>query len=365
MKILQVCSRYFPNIGGVETYVRNISERLIRKFDLLVYTTDPSGKLPREEVVNGVKIRRFKSWAPNEAYYFPHPNMLSGLSTEPADIIHTHNIHTLTTFLTYAVHKSRSNSKFIISPFYHGKGHTKLAQMLWLPYRPLAKKALNNADGIIFNSKAQRALVEKTFGPSSKMFLVYDGVNIDGIKNAALLNLSGKIKILLYVGRLEKYKNVHITIAAMRHLPDDYHFYIVGTGPFRSFLENQVNSLGLQNRVHFLGFQSDNSVFQWLKTANVFVHLSNVESFGMTCIESLAAGTPVIANDDGFGLSETIALYPKHIRVFSVSRDNVSRLVELIMEVSKLKPITADVSRFSWDCIAESIGKVYERILED
>ena len=50
---------------------------------------------------------------------------------------------------------------------------------------------------------------------------------------------------------------------------------------------------------------------------------------------------------------------------FKVNEDDVHKLVELITEVSRLKPITADVSAFSWDSIANSIGKIYEQILED
>jgi glycogen synthase len=47
MKILQVCPRYYPSIGGVETHVKNISERLAEKHDISVLATDFSGKLPK------------------------------------------------------------------------------------------------------------------------------------------------------------------------------------------------------------------------------------------------------------------------------------------------------------------------------
>jgi glycosyltransferase involved in cell wall biosynthesis len=363
MKILQVCPRYYPDIGGVEEHVRNISERLARKYDVSVFTTDPSGKLPKEEIINGVEVRRFNSWAPGEAYYLPHPSMLLNLSVEQVDMIHAHNIHALTTYIAYIAHSLHTNPKFVVSPFYHGRGHTKLAQMLWIPYRPLAKKILKNADGIVVNSRAQRTLVERTFKPSSKIFMVCDGVNSNAIKNAESFTLDENCRILLYVGRLEKYKNVHIAIASMKYLPENYHFYIIGRGPFKPPLENLVQSLGLGSHVHFLGFQPDDVVHRWLKTAHVFMYLSTVESFGMTCIESLAAGTPVIANDDGFGLRETIALFPEHIRIYRVSKEPVSKLARLMMEVAELKPITVDVSQFSWDLIAESVSTVYKQIL--
>jgi 1,2-diacylglycerol 3-alpha-glucosyltransferase len=49
LKIAQVCPRYFPYIGGVETNVKEISERLVlENHDVEVITTDPSGKLKKK-----------------------------------------------------------------------------------------------------------------------------------------------------------------------------------------------------------------------------------------------------------------------------------------------------------------------------
>ena len=366
MRIVQVCPRYHPYKGGVERVVKNIAEYLVRMdHEVKVYATDPSITSPRSQIVDGIKLRNYPVLAPNEAYYLPHPSMLSDLSEEKMDILHAHNIHALTTFMAYIVRKLHTKLNFIVSPFYHGRGHTKLAQMLWIPYRPLAKKIMKNTDAIIVNSRAQRILMEKTFEPSSKIFIVYDGVNLCDIKNAKPLIIGKKCRILLYVGRLEKYKNVHVTITSMKHLPENYHLYIIGRGPFKPFLENLVQRSGLKDRVHFLGFQPDSAVYRWIKTAHVFVHLSAVESFGMTCIESLAAGTPVIANSDDFGLSETIALYPKDIMVFRVNEEPVSELARRIMEVAELKPTKVDVSQFSWEVVAEGVHRIYQQISEN
>jgi glycosyltransferase involved in cell wall biosynthesis len=94
MKILQVCPRYYPDIGGVEEHVRNISERLAEKYDVSVFTTDPSGKLPKQEVINSVKIRRFKSWAPDEAYYFSREIKKCLMKNSDCfDIVHAHSYH--------------------------------------------------------------------------------------------------------------------------------------------------------------------------------------------------------------------------------------------------------------------------------
>ena len=51
MKIIQVCQRYYPDIGGIETHVREISEMLVKRgYDIEVVCTDPTGKLPEKEI---------------------------------------------------------------------------------------------------------------------------------------------------------------------------------------------------------------------------------------------------------------------------------------------------------------------------
>ena len=72
MKIIQVCPRFFPDIGGIETHVYEISKRLAKDSnnEVYVYTTDPTGKLPKKQIIDGIHVRRFKSFAPNEAYFF-------------------------------------------------------------------------------------------------------------------------------------------------------------------------------------------------------------------------------------------------------------------------------------------------------
>ncbi len=70
MNILQVCPRYFPDIGGVETHVQEISERLVRQgHHVEVVCTDPRGVHPSQDCINGVHVRRFRSFAPNETSF--------------------------------------------------------------------------------------------------------------------------------------------------------------------------------------------------------------------------------------------------------------------------------------------------------
>jgi len=364
MKIIHISPRYYPYAGGVEVVVKNIAEQMEKMGHVVkVYATDPLIVTPKKKMINNVEVNLFPSFAPKEAYYLPSFKMLTELSREKADIFHCHSIHSLTALTCFTAYRLNAGTKLIISPYFHGRGHTKLAEVFHIPYKPLITYVLKNVDGIITNSKTQKQLIQERFPyASKKMFIAYDGVNLEGIQSQLPLKVNEDHKILLYVGRLEKYKNIQVAIESLINLPINYHLYIIGSGPYRDNLIRMVQSSSLSERVHFLGYLPDSEVYQWLKTANVFVHLSSLESFGMTCIESLVAGTPVIANDDGIGLTETINLYPNSIFKFKVGKQSTKILAKLILDACKSRCANEDLRQFSWASISDKIIKTYEEV---
>lgn len=120
MKVLQVCPRYYPYLGGLETHVQEISERLVKKgFEVEVITTDPSGSLQKEEEVNEVLIRRFRSFAPKDLYYFSS-QLLLFLRNANSDIIHGHGYNAFPMFACAVARKAKNvfdPSLFRYGPF--------------------------------------------------------------------------------------------------------------------------------------------------------------------------------------------------------------------------------------------------------
>lgn len=361
--INQICPRYAPLIGGVETCVKEISERLDKtEYRIKVFTLNTAKKLPREEIINRIPVKRYYVWPDNGPYYLPSISMIRDISRQ-ADAIHVHNVHG--SLSISAKLAAGSKIPLVISPYYHGRGNTMFAEFMWLPFRAVIKRILQSAEVVIVNANAQKDLLEDSFGYKLKTHVIYDGARVQEIKVAKPIVVDSNIKVVLYVGRLEQYKNIQVAIKALQYLPKNYHFYVIGDGPYKQVIEDIIQKLDLVDRVHLLGFQPDNIVHNWMKRANVFVQLSAVESFGMTCIESLAANVPVVANDDGYGLAETISLYPQEILKFSVCKEHIKKLSEKIMEASTMKPTRANVDRFSWDFIVNEINLVYKQVLEN
>jgi len=94
-RILMVTPRYFPDMGGVETHVAEVSRRLARAgADITILTTDRTGRLPASEQIDGVTIRRARAWPAQRDYYFA-PEIARVLTNEAWDVVHCQSYHTL------------------------------------------------------------------------------------------------------------------------------------------------------------------------------------------------------------------------------------------------------------------------------
>lgn len=340
--------------GGVERIAGEVAQRLKKDFDMAIYCT---GQKPGLYRWNDIPVHVFRGYT--KAYFFS-PALYQALRKSRADLFHA---HTFTTFMPFAA--SLSGKTFVFNPHFHHLASTFQYEMLRTFYDPtIGNYLFRNANFIVCNSNTEKELILRHYEiPLSRIETIYNGVNIDKIKNAQPFDLDHKL--VLYVGRLEKYKNVQVAIKAMKYLPSDYLLYVIGKGDYRTSLGGLVTKLGLNKRVKFLGYVKDEEMYRWLKTCSVFVHFSDIESFGMTCVEALAAGKPVVANNDKFGLKETADLFRgKGVFMVDVKEDSVREISETIKEAERFR-INVDLSDFNWDTISDKFAHVYSRTLEN
>jgi glycosyltransferase involved in cell wall biosynthesis len=83
-----------------------------------------------------------------------------------------------------------------------------------------------------------------------------------------------------------------------------YHLTIIGDGELREKLKGLSIKLGIEESVSFLGFQIN--PYKYLEIADIFISSSRHEGFPNAVLESLACGTPVVANNYKGGISEII-----------------------------------------------------------
>lgn len=293
MKILQVCpGAYVSGRGGVSEHVIRISEGLAKRgHDVTVFATNPRD-LAWFEVINGVKVRRFKRVAPNGAYFFS-PSMFWALTRAKGfDVVHAHNYHAFP-FHAAAFAKRRL---FIVSPSFHGAGHTSFRDCVIKVLKPIGKQTLNKADQILAASEFERFLICQKFGFKPREIVVIPrGINFSEFKN--LERHKTRSRSVLFVGRLINYKGVQFLVEALPKLPDDVTLKIVGEGPLRSSLEDRAKQLGVLNRVRFYQNLKRRELLQLYVNSDVFVLLSRYEAYSKVIAEALTAGTPcIVAN---------------------------------------------------------------------
>jgi len=314
MKILHVSSAAYIVGGGVSEYLRNISERLARKHEVTVFASNPNSALPRYEVINGVKVVRYTCYAPNGAFYFSSelPVMLR---KKKFDVVHAHNYHSFPFHLAGFMAKC---DNFVVSPCFHGAGHTPFRDCLFRIFKPLGKKTLKRASNILAASEYEKLLLCEQFNfEPSKVTVIQRGVNFSEFKG--LKRRKHNFKSVLFVGRLVEYKGVQYLIKALPKLNEDVILEIVGKGPLRNRLEMLARKLGVLDRVRFYQDLKRQELLQMYVNADVFVLPSRYEAYSKVVAEALALGTPCIVantsalqewidNESCFGISFPIDL---------------------------------------------------------
>lgn len=130
-----------------------------------------------------------------------------------------------------------------------------------------------------------------------KKFIVNSGIDFNLIKRYKVKN-NVHIKIL-FVGRLDKNKNVISIIKALDELSQsnfNFEFNIIGEGTERNRLEHEVNKLNLSEQIFFLGQLSREEVFAYMEKSDLFVMVSHKETLGMVYLEAMAKGCIVIGS---------------------------------------------------------------------
>jgi 1,2-diacylglycerol 3-alpha-glucosyltransferase len=336
LNIAFVAPRYHPHIGGVEYVVKSVAERLNRmSHDVTVLAGEPEVERPREEVVGGVRVVRWPTWSPGDAYHVPRlrgelRRVLLELARW-ADVIHVHSVHSIISMHALGVVKGL-DVRVIVTPHYHGTGHTLLRRLLWIPWRLYVRSLLR--DCIVHSvSRFEAKLIKRDFG--------YDAIVIEhGVDELVKSFTWSPEDYVMYSGRIERYKNLDLLARIVRKLNEKHglnlRLRIFGRGPYRGRLERFLKELGVPFEIG--DFKPYKEYIETLSHTTLFGLLSEREAYGQSVNEANAIGAPVITakpwglNFEGRPRTLTINLK------WSVDRiaDEVYRLLE---RAPKEKPV--------------------------
>jgi glycosyltransferase involved in cell wall biosynthesis len=206
------------------------------------------------------------------------------------DVVHVHGYHS-SCGLGLALRMPAV--PLVVSPHYHGGGHTSAARLLHVGYAPLGRRLLAAAGRVVAVSAAEQALLRRDVPAlTDRVTVVHNGADTAAI--AAAEPFDGEPPTVVVAGRLEPYKRVDAAIAAFAEVGSPAQLVIVGDGPDRRRLEALAEATARAKTVRFTGRVTDGELARWLRTARCVVSLSEHEAFGLVGLEASAAGARVV-----------------------------------------------------------------------
>ena len=139
--------------------------------------------------------------------------------------------------------------------------------------------------------------------------------------------------------------------------------YIIGSGPEEKRLKELIRKLGLENSVSLLGYVPEKQKLELLSQAEAMIHLGYPEGFGISVIESLASGVPVIAYDVP-PLNEHII---NGVNGILIGKNSIEELVMTILNFHKLtlsdeKIIRHTAKRYDLELCVERFARMYKAL---
>lgn len=361
IKVLHVLSD--TNVGGAGRYIFNLlSNKEETSFEASV-ACPKGGKLEKE-----LRNRSIKVFALEGGESSTNMSQIKSLrriiSQEKFDIVHTH------ASFAGRIAGKMAGAKVVMTRHSLISGRTSLIKRM---ITRLISRIFT--DKIIAISRAVKINLIESGVPADMITIIYNGIDttkFEGIKGTLRkeLNTAPDIPIIGMVARLVPEKGYEYAINAFYRVLKDYPnalLVIIGSGSLEKSLKNMCSELGIENNVVFMGYRQD--VENLMADFDLFVLSSVSEGLGLSLLEAMALGKPVVATITG-GIPEVIKdgtngllvqpgndvyLAENMVKILS-DRDLARRLGD---EAKKTV-----VEKFSSKTMIEKTEKVYQEVLQ-
>ncbi len=219
-----------------------------------------------------------------------------------------------------------------------------------------------NVDRVIVPSHYLRDMVIGWGAPPERVQVIYNALDtqhyapsLSRVEARAALTLDPNALYLLTAARLTAWKGVDYLIDALAQC-SSYHLLIAGEGPQLEALKAQAARLAISDRVHFLGKVPHEKLPLYMRAADYFALYSGYEGLSHTLLESLYAGTPVIASARG-GNPEVVrdgvnGLLAKHPDLAALVA-TLERAAAPELRAKLTAGVTYGLDRFAWPALVE------------
>lgn len=249
-------------------------------------------------------------------------------------------------------------------------------------------RLMKRADAIIASSENDKEYMQYLYDASeSKIHVIYPGINtsvfhpMDKQSARNHIGAANEHKIVLFVGRIEPLKGIDTLLYAMKILKNKNQsqtvcLWIVGGDTSepsehwpKTLRELTVlrKTLGIpESSVHFVGRQPQTELPYFYNAADVVVMPSHYESFGMTALEAMGSGTPVIVTNVAGISSKVDVKHISHVATVNNPLLLASQIDHVLSDRPHAKAVAdkakRSVSGLTWDHAAREVVSVYKNI---
>lgn len=382
MRIGIFTDTYPPYINGVSTSIQMLEKALRKKgHQVYIVTVNPDDmKYKYEENGRIVRIPGIPTGIYDYRLTGIYPiRVLNKIKKWNLDVIHSHTEFGVGTFarlvakqfnipLVHTYHTMYEDYVHYITHGYFDKSSKKLAEYFTKFYCDIT------ATELIVPSKKTYSLFKDKYKVDRNIHIVPTGIDVarfyrENLNKKKIKDLKNKLGIkedetvINYVGRLAKEKSIEVLIEQQATLSKKYKIklLIVGSGPDLDHFKDMCKKFNIEDKVIFTGAIPWEEIPYYYAVSDIFVTASTTETQGLTVIEAMASGLPVVcADDEAFRDSIVDGLNGrlfKNKRQYKKAIEDILNSPEQIKTMSKQARIIADSHSLKY--YAEKILDVY------
>jgi glycosyltransferase involved in cell wall biosynthesis len=380
MRVLLATPSYFPIVGGSEVLTRILSIKLNEmgiNADIMTINMNKKWKpLWREEITRTDSTSLFKEPALNPLPNLPNPlSNLFRVNVFPRlDFVSRFKDYDVIHFVGEADLSLPFFSRFIKKPkilhcvaIFRNGGLYKYYMHDRAFFGKMFRKIFPSlADLYIINSDEEKELLSNMGVPKDKISILPLGVDTEAFQPDQKRKIDN---LVLFVGRIDRIKGLHILIEALAHVEVPVQLAIIGPKWNAEYVKEieetsvKINRIGF-HKVMFLGNKDQKDLVPWYQKASILACPYLYETYSNVIRESLACGTPVISTgahlvkdcSDGILLSDRD---PK----------NLAKGINTLLKDKQMRERFGSDGRktierhFSWKSIVEDLAQIYENML--
>ena len=378
MRVGLFTDTYFPQVSGVATSIRTLKTELEKQGHTVFIFTTTDKDVNRYEDWQIIRIPSvpFFAFKDRRVAYRGFSKALEIARQYQLDIIHTQTEFSLGVLGVWIA----KELKIPVLHTYHTQYEDYVRYiangMLIRPsmVKYIVRGFLNDMDGVICPSEIVYDLLTR-YKVTTEKRVIPTGIDLAKFERPEITkdhieDLRKKLAIddsetmLLSLSRVSYEKNIQAVIAA---LPDvlkenaTVKLVVAGDGPYLSDLKEQAESLGITDSIIFTGMIPPNETALYYKAADFFISASTSETQGLTYLESIASGTPIIAHGNPY--LDNVVTDKMFGTLYYEDNDLSGAILEAVMTTPKM-----DEERLAdklYEISAENFGRrVYEFYLD-